>query len=66
MTATRAELYAAGVRPNRFLWLGSGWAWCRVCALTTKHEGWSDSKGRPFEVCQNCGCYSGRERIQEP
>lgn len=62
---TRTELEAAGLVPNRHMWIGDGWIYCPLCARNTLHDAWSHKGDSDcFEVCKSCECYSGPNRLR--
>lgn len=65
MPYTRAELLAAGLKPNHRIWLGNGWLYCPGCTVYTRHDPWGEPGTlRCFEVCGQCGTYHGRHQLE--
>ena len=64
MVVTVAELREAGLIPNRHMWIGNGWMFCRVCNQYAYHDAWSHrGTSDCYEVCRECQCYSGHHAI---
>ena len=63
---TKQQLIADGCVPNRNMWIGDGWFWCKGCEKYTLHRAFSHRGDSDcYEVCLECNQYHGSRQLGE-